>query len=391
MHRSLVVVPVARSEEQPHAPRRVHGGRSQGPAEEQLPQRHDCVVDVRRRMGDQREDLITELRGDALVRIYLERPFAPRGIQGDVALNRKALPRVFDHGRSGSSRDLDRAVTRAGIHDHELIAERNTGQAVGQTCLFVFHDQTRTQSDGVCAGGGWHLAGHATEAHRSVGRVDQGPAAVPVHSRTVSGLLIVNADDWGASRHTTERIATSFAAGGVSSATAMVYMADSERAAGRALEIGLPTGLHLNLTQAFDGPSVPVRVRETQRHLAARLGKLHRRDRLLLDPRLVAPVRVCVSEQLDCFRSLYGRDPTHLDGHNHVHLDPVVLCVLPRRLRLRTAVRSARIRSPGDLPRMLRHQFIQAVHGTTDFLLFGDRTDPSLRRVRDRALPRVGA
>ena len=190
---------------------------------------------------------------------------------------------------------------------------------------------------------------------------------MPVHSRTVSGLLIVNADDWGASRHTTERIATSFAAGGVSSATAMVYMADSERAAGRALEIGLPTGLHLNLTQAFDGPSVPVRVRETQRHLAARLGKLHRRDRLLLDPRLVAPVRVCVSEQLDCFRSLYGRDPTHLDGHNHVHLDPVVLCVLPRRLRLRTAVRSARIRSPGDLPRMLRHQFIQAVHGTTDF------------------------
>ena len=194
----------------------------------------------------------------------------------------------------------------------------------------------------------------------------------------MNGLLIVNADDWGASRDTTEKIAACFVAGGVSSATAMVHMADSERAADRARELALPTGLHLNLTQAFDGPSVPVHVRDTQRRVAARLGQLRRADRLLLDPRLLAPVRACVNEQLDCFRALYRRDPTHLDGHNHVHLDPVVLSVLPRQLRLRTALHGERIRSAADVPRMLRHRVIRAAHGTTDFFFPVTRTIPAL-------------
>jgi predicted glycoside hydrolase/deacetylase ChbG (UPF0249 family) len=188
-----------------------------------------------------------------------------------------------------------------------------------------------------------------------------------VHSPPVSGLLIVNADDWGASRDTTERIGDCFTAGGVSSATAMVHMADSERAAARALELGLSTGLHLNLTQPFDGLHVPGSVRETQRTLAAHFGRLRRGDRVLSDPRLLPDVRQCVAEQLACFRALYGREPTHVDGHNHVHLNPIVLAVLPRRMSVRTALHEERIASVQDIPRMLRHRMIRAWHGSPEF------------------------
>jgi predicted glycoside hydrolase/deacetylase ChbG (UPF0249 family) len=211
----------------------------------------------------------------------------------------------------------------------------------------------------------------------------------------MNGLLIVNADDWGASERTTERIVDCFAAGGVTSATAMVHMADSERAAGRALEIGLPTGLHLNLTQPFDGPSVPPPVREAQRQMAAYFGRLRRRDRIVSDPRLLKPVRRCVQDQLDCFRRLYGREPTHVDGHNHVHLDPVVLCAVPTHLRVRTAVHERTISSVKDLPRLLRHHAIRVLHGSTDFmfavtqlhpLLGGSRIEQRLALARDHSL-----
>jgi predicted glycoside hydrolase/deacetylase ChbG (UPF0249 family) len=184
----------------------------------------------------------------------------------------------------------------------------------------------------------------------------------------VSGLLIVNADDWGASETTTESAAACFAAGGITSATAMVHMADSERAAARALELGLPTGLHLNLTQAFDGSAVPPRAREMQARLVAQFGRLRRRDRWLPNLGVWKSVRDCVDDQLECFRRLYGREPTHIDGHNNVHLNPPVLFALPDHLHVRTAVHPPKPRTPSDLARLVRHGAIGARYGSTDFV-----------------------
>jgi predicted glycoside hydrolase/deacetylase ChbG (UPF0249 family) len=194
----------------------------------------------------------------------------------------------------------------------------------------------------------------------------------------VSGLLIVNADDWGASRDTTERIADCFNVGGVTSATAMMHMADSKRAARRARELGLPAGLHLNLTQPFDGPDVTEPVRARHLRLAAYFGRLRRGDRVFPNPRLIGPVRRCVEEQIACFRALYGREPTHLDGHNHVHLNPIVLTVLPRHLRLRTTVHEGRVSSARDVPRVLRHRLIRARHGSSEFFFAVANLHPRL-------------
>ena len=76
------------------------------------------------------------------------------------------------------------------------------------------------------------------------------------------GLLIINADDLGIDVATTDSILRCFWAGRVSSASALVGMSDSARAATLAREANLPIRLHLNLTEPFSDPSVPADIRE---------------------------------------------------------------------------------------------------------------------------------
>src|SRR5437879_7585 len=72
-----------------------------------------------------------------------------------------------------------------------------------------------------------------------------------------AGRLIVNADDWGRDPLTTDRILECSRRGAVSSASAMVFMGDSVRAAAVAREYGVEAGLHLNLTTPFSAAGCP--------------------------------------------------------------------------------------------------------------------------------------
>ncbi|HTR90038.1 MAG TPA: ChbG/HpnK family deacetylase [Solirubrobacteraceae bacterium] len=169
------------------------------------------------------------------------------------------------------------------------------------------------------------------------------------------GLLIVNADDWGGFREGTDAIERCFAAGAISSTTAMVHMADSARAAELARERARPTGLHLNLTQPFDAPDVPEAVRERQRRLCAHFRRLGaRRWTRSPDPRVHRLLADAIAEQLEAHRALYARDPTHLDSHHHVHLCPDVYRsrAFPRELPVRQTLSfaPARSRAPGGVP-----------------------------------------
>jgi chitin disaccharide deacetylase len=131
-------------------------------------------------------------------------------------------------------------------------------------------------------------------------------------------LLIISADDWGSHRATTDAIEECYRAGGVTSLSAMVFMPDSARAARRAVDAELPAGLHVNLTEYFDDPACPAPVRDRQRRLVDRVAG--RRWRLWgFSPALFREVEACVADQLEAFRDLYGREPTHFDGHEHVH------------------------------------------------------------------------
>lgn len=155
-------------------------------------------------------------------------------------------------------------------------------------------------------------------------------------------VLIVNADDLGWNTGATDLTIESFRAGRITSATALVHMADSDRAAQMALEHDLPTGLHLNLTDPFTSSSVPIAERERQasacEHFA---GKRLRLRSWVYDPRASRLVEDAVRDQVERFESLFGRPPTHVDGHNHVQVCPnVVASKALDGFKLRNALRA---------------------------------------------------
>ena len=208
-------------------------------------------------------------------------------------------------------------------------------------------------------------------------------------------MLIVNADDWGLDVATTDAISESYAAGRITSATAMVFMADSERAAEIALRIGLPVGLHLNLDTPFTGSDVPEPVRRPHTELTRRFDKRKRRwRRWIPDPTIGrAEIERTVRQQLARFEELYGRSPTHVDGHHHMHVVPGVartpaLARFPMR-RGFSALPGTR--TPTSLARHLHHRLFLSQHRSTDHffsitsmrreLLAGEQ--PALLRLAD--------
>lgn len=116
----------------------------------------------------------------------------------------------------------------------------------------------------------------------------------------------------------------------------MVQMMDSARAAQLARRHALPVGLHLNLTEPYTASAVAPDVRNRQERLA-RFFRRNRWATWTYNPSVVAEVRACVRDQLEAFRTDYGREPSHIDGHHHVHTSPNVLCSgsLPQGLKLR--------------------------------------------------------
>ena len=110
--------------------------------------------------------------------------------------------------------------------------------------------------------------------------------------------LIVNGDDFGASRGVNRAIVESHRYGILTSTSLLVDVPWSESAAilSRALP-GLSVGLHVDLSRV--GTEAVAGRADTCR------GELHR--------------------QFDRFRTLMGRPPTHLDSHHNVHRDPRLL------------------------------------------------------------------
>lgn len=225
----------------------------------------------------------------------------------------------------------------------------------------------------------------------------------------MSGLLVVNADDWGGSEATTEAILGTFEAGRITSTSGMVYMPDSERAAELAARVGLPVGLHLNLTEPFADPATPVEVRERQRRVAARLGGASRDGhpgtarlrKWLYDPAIKADVDKAIADQLERFEALYGGAPTHFDGHNYVDLCPNVF--LSRSLPAGAAMRNSLDRYPLERSAMgavraLRQRLRSRRLRSTRYLLHiaqlrldeAETPDPRLRLARDAPVEVMG-
>jgi predicted glycoside hydrolase/deacetylase ChbG (UPF0249 family) len=140
----------------------------------------------------------------------------------------------------------------------------------------------------------------------------------------VSRVLIVNADDFGLSSGVNRGVARAHDEGIVTSTSAMVRQDAIEEAAALArARPRLSVGLHVDLSEWVYRDGEWVSLYEIV------VGE----DR--------AAVEAEVAAQLASFVSLFGRQPTHLDSHQHRHLEePVLSVVVEVGKRLGIPVRS---------------------------------------------------
>jgi len=213
------------------------------------------------------------------------------------------------------------------------------------------------------------------------------PEGPPPHT----GVLIINADDWGLDADTTDRIAECAALGTVSSASAMVLMEDSERAADLARERAFEVGLHLNLTSPFTAHSVSPKVEEHHQRVRSFL----RRSRLsqaIYHPGLANSFQYVVSVQLDEFSRLFGKPPRRVDGHHHMHLCANVLFagLLPEGTIARRNFSFLRGEKSGinRLYRRAMDHVLAKRHRLTDYFFSLPPLEPASRLERIFALAR---
>jgi predicted glycoside hydrolase/deacetylase ChbG (UPF0249 family) len=177
--------------------------------------------------------------------------------------------------------------------------------------------------------------------------------------------LIVNADDFGLTAGVSRGILQAHRRGIVTSTTALASLppqSDLDAEAAGLQTLGL--GLHVNLSWG-----TPVSPPSTVTSLLDEDGRFSR-DLARLEARAEPDqVRREVEAQVEAFARRFGRPPTHLDSHHHVHrLARVAEAVLEVALAARLPLRS---QEPG-----FRDGLRRRGARTADHFLGGDGTEP---------------
>lgn len=138
--------------------------------------------------------------------------------------------------------------------------------------------------------------------------------------------LIVTADDFGYGVVRDNGILDSFSNGLVTRTTLLVNGRSAESAARKALQAGLPMGLHINVTEGAPlAKPVPKSLVGFNECFIGPSGLADLAQRgLLCSEDLLREVEA----QICKFKDLTGYLPVHVDGHNHAHvLEPVATAV----------------------------------------------------------------
>ncbi|XP_007490458.1 carbohydrate deacetylase isoform X6 [Monodelphis domestica] len=140
--------------------------------------------------------------------------------------------------------------------------------------------------------------------------------------------LVVTGDDFGYCPRRDRGMVEAFVAGALSEVSLLVNGAAASSAAQLARRHRIPAGLHANLSE---GRPVSLSAGSGASLLGPSgcfLGKTGFREALA-----AGQVREELRAQLSRFRDLVGREPTHVDGHQHVHVLPGVRQVFAEVLR----------------------------------------------------------
>ena len=149
-------------------------------------------------------------------------------------------------------------------------------------------------------------------------------------------MLVINADDWGRSVAETDAALRCYKERQITSVSAMVFMEDSERAAELANNNDLDVGLHLNFSEEFTDGRCPRRVRDNHGRIV-RFLRRNKYSQLLYNPFLRREFSSSYAAQAAEFVRLFGKPPSHIDGHHHMHLCANVLLsnMIPAGTKLR--------------------------------------------------------
>jgi hypothetical protein len=149
-------------------------------------------------------------------------------------------------------------------------------------------------------------------------------------------MLIINADDLGRNYQATDNTLRCYKEALITSASAMVFMQDTRRAAELAATVGLETGLHLNLSDPFDAPFLPGRLLEYHMPIV-RYYRSGPAATLLYNPFLKKHIDYVFKAQFDEYSRLFGAEPSKLDGHHHMHLSMNIIIdnLIPKGMRVR--------------------------------------------------------
>lgn len=164
---------------------------------------------------------------------------------------------------------------------------------------------------------------------------------------------ILTADDYAMSAGVSRAIERLAAMSKLSATSAMTtlprWRSDASRL--RDLRGQLAVGLHLNLTVGPPaGPAPNLAAAGTFMPLSALIKRAVRLD---LPP---PEVRTEIRRQLDLFETVFGFAPDHVDGHQHVHVLPVIRSALLAELKDRYGARPPLLRDPTEhLGQIARH------------------------------------
>ncbi len=173
--------------------------------------------------------------------------------------------------------------------------------------------------------------------------------------------LIINADDLGAGDPTDQGIIEAFTRGVVSSASLLANGSSFNSAVRMAIEVSLPTGVHLNLSEGFSLSGVIAGLTDANGQFP---GKVASRKRFIAGEIDTVALKNEFMAQIDKVKAS-GLQPDHLDTHQHCALFPLITTALIsaakssgiKRMRLAQPVRSANEDPPpplGDDMRLYR-------------------------------------
>jgi hypothetical protein len=138
----------------------------------------------------------------------------------------------------------------------------------------------------------------------------------------MENLLIVNADDFGLSKGQNYGIIEACRRGVVSSTTALINGEAVEHAAQLNRDVPeLGVGMHFVLTLGMPLSPMPGLTRDGQ--LGKWIWEMAEQGALPLEE---------ITRELDCqfnrFVDVFGREPTHIDSHHHVHMIPAIFPIV---------------------------------------------------------------